>query len=70
MTQKLTPERLRQYRRENRYSLQLLASVLGIHYSTLWRYERGILPIPPYLNFALDPVFFWGLGKKNCELNQ
>ncbi len=50
-----TPEDLKRWRARNAgISLRKLAGVLGVHWMTLHKWERGSLPVPRAIELALN----------------
>jgi transcriptional regulator with XRE-family HTH domain len=52
----MTPEELITWRKTRRIRRVWLARYLGVTPMTVWRWERGIHAIPPYLHLALDTL--------------
>jgi DNA-binding transcriptional regulator YiaG len=49
----MTPERLKQWRKDNRYTQDALAKVLGVGQVCVARWETGVRKIPTFLHLAL-----------------
>ena len=52
----MTPDDLRQWRRDHQMSQGKLALALGVDHMTVSRWERGIRGIPAYLDLALQAL--------------
>jgi transcriptional regulator with XRE-family HTH domain len=50
----MTPAMLKIWRRKHTVTQGELAELLGVHISTIHRWERGNVPIPVWLRFALE----------------
>lgn len=49
----MTPAELQAWRAKSGYSQEELAAFLDLHPMTISKYERGILKIPPLMQWAL-----------------
>jgi DNA-binding transcriptional regulator YiaG len=49
----MTPEQLKQWRKNNRYTQDALAKVLGVGQVCVARWETGVRQIPTFLHLAL-----------------
>lgn len=52
----LPPAEMRAFRRECGWSQATVANALGVHYSTVSRWEAGQRPIPPTVRLALESL--------------
>lgn len=52
----MTTDELRERRERLGFTPQSLATALGVHFTTTYRWERGEVPCPPWLDLALEAL--------------
>lgn len=52
----MTGPELRTERHRLGWSQSLLAEALGVHWTTVWRWEAGRTPVPPWVPLALAGI--------------
>jgi DNA-binding XRE family transcriptional regulator len=69
-TYPMTPQQLVAARSALNLSRRDLASVLGVHWNTVTKWETGGQGIPPYLGLALDGIKFQRMRAFYVEVKQ